>query len=92
MNKYFFLVSVSKTRILNTNSQPITFICTVMLLPAPANNRNSNSCNTESSFHKIIFNLSEWLKGWNVHNFTPSDVGFHFVEWTVDVVLVEFEE
>lgn len=61
MNQYFCLLAISKTRILNMNSQPITFICTVMLLPA--SNRNINSCNTESSFHKIIFNLSEWLKG-----------------------------
>lgn len=61
INKFFFLVAVSKTRIFNMNSQPITFIGTVMILPA--SNRNSNSCNTESSFHKIIFNLSEWLKG-----------------------------
>lgn len=61
MNKYFFLLAVLKTRILNMISQPITFIGTVMLLPA--SNRNSTSCNTESSFHKIIFNLSEWLKG-----------------------------
>lgn len=90
MNKYFSVVTVSKTRILNVNFQPITLNGTVMVLPAVK--CNSNSRNTESSFHKIIFNLSEWLKGWTEHNFTASVVGFHFVEWIVDAVLVEFEE
>lgn len=61
MNKYFSLVTVSKTRILIVNFQPITLNGTVMLLPAVK--FKCNSRNTESSIHKIIFNLSEWLKG-----------------------------
>lgn len=60
MNKYLSLVTVSEIRILNVNFQPITLNGTVMVLPAMKCNSNSRS--TESSFHKIIFNLSEWLK------------------------------